>query len=309
MDATVVGAPVVTASGLVKRFGEVEVVRGIDFSIAAGRCFGLLGPNGAGKTTTLRMIQGVSDPSGGMLSVLGHTVPAQGRAVRARMGIVPQIDSLDPDFTVVENLRIYAAYFGISGNGLEARIDELVRFVELQDKRDVRIETLSGGMKRRLSIARALVNDPELLILDEPTTGLDPQVRHMIWARLRDLKKAGKTLLLTTHYMEEAERLCDELIVMDNGGILDRGSPAELIGRHVETEVVEVRGGAEQIEGVLAGLPAVRSEEVGDTVYCYAKNSAALVERLKGECDLFYLHRPANLEDVFLKLTGRELRE
>ncbi len=301
--------PVVSARALTKHFGSSEVVCGVDFDVQAGRCFGLLGPNGAGKTTTLRMIQGVSDPTGGELSVLGCSVPAEGRAVRQRMGIVPQIDNLDPDFTVMENLRVYAAYFRIGGRDLEARIDELVKFVELGDKRNVRIETLSGGMKRRLSIARALVNDPELLILDEPTTGLDPQVRHMIWARLRELKSSGKTLLLTTHYMEEAERLCDDLIVMDRGRILDRGSPTELIARHVKGEVIEVRGKSEQVNGLLEALPEVRSEEVGDTIYCYARESDALVERLKGETDLFYLHRPANLEDVFLKLTGRELRE
>lgn len=300
---------VVVARALSKRFGVNDVVRGIDFSVRPGRCFGLLGPNGAGKTTTLRMIQGVSDPTAGELLVLGHAVPQQGRAVRARMGIVPQIDNLDPDFTVVENLRVYAAYFGISGRALDSRIEELVRFVELTEKRDVKIDTLSGGMKRRLSIARALVNDPELLILDEPTTGLDPQVRHMIWARLRDLKKSGKTLLLTTHYMEEAQRLCDELIVMDNGRIMDRGSPDQLIARHTEGEVIEVRGNAAQINGLLNDLPEVRSEEVGDTIYCYSRQIDLLVERLKGEADLFFLHRPANLEDVFLKLTGRELHE
>jgi len=298
---------VVSARALTKHFGTSEVVSGIDFEVRAGRCFGLLGPNGAGKTTTLRMIQGVSDPTGGELSVLGYLV--EGRAVRQRMGIVPQIDNLDPDFTVVENLRVYAAYFRLRGFDLDARIDELVKFVELGDKRDVRIDTLSGGMRRRLSIARALVNDPELLILDEPTTGLDPQVRHMIWARLRDLKASGKTLLLTTHYMEEAERLCDELIVMDRGRILDRGSPVELIARHVQGEVIEVRGSSRQISGLLESVPEVRSEEVGDTIYLYTDKSEALVERLKGEPGLFYLHRPANLEDVFLKLTGRELRE
>ncbi|GAB4350156.1 MAG: ATP-binding cassette domain-containing protein [Gammaproteobacteria bacterium] len=301
--------PVVVAHALTKRFGLAEVVRGIDFSIPAGSCFGLLGPNGAGKTTTLRMIQGVSDPTAGELRVLGRAMPREGRQVRARMGIVPQTDNLDPDFTVVENLTVYAAYFGISARSVRGRIDDLVEFVELRDKRNVRIDTLSGGMKRRLSIARALVNDPELLILDEPTTGLDPQVRHMIWARLRDLKQAGKTLLLTTHYMEEAQRLCDELIVMDKGLILDRGSPEALIARHTEGDVIEVRGEIGRVEHLLKGIPDLRTEEVGDTVYCYAERTEALVERLKSESDLFFLHRPANLEDVFLKLTGRELRE
>ena len=301
--------PVVLARGLTKRFGASEVVRGIDFDVQQGCCFGLLGPNGAGKTTTLRMILGNSDPSGGHLSVFAETVPGAGRAVRARMGVVPQIDNLDPDFTVVENLRIYASYFRLSGSALERRIDELIKFVELSEKRDVRIETLSGGMKRRLSIARALVNDPDLLILDEPTTGLDPQVRHMIWGRLRELKKAGKTLLLTTHYMEEAERLCDELIIMDKGRILDRGSPSQLVERHVEREVVELRAFSEGLQERLKEIPEVRAEEVGDTVYCYTRDGEALLERLKGDPDLVFLHRPGNLEDVFLKLTGHELRD
>ncbi|KAA3629257.1 MAG: ATP-binding cassette domain-containing protein [Proteobacteria bacterium] len=301
--------PVVLARGLTKRFGASEVVRGIDFDVRQGSCFGLLGPNGAGKTTTLRMILGISDPSGGHLSVFGEPVPGAGRAVRARMGVVPQIDNLDPDFTVVENLRIYASYFRLSGSALERRIDELIKFVELTEKRDVRIETLSGGMKRRLSIARALVNDPDLLILDEPTTGLDPQVRHMIWGRLRELKKAGKTLLLTTHYMEEAERLCDELIIMDKGSILERGSPPQLVQRHVESEVVELRAFSAGLQERLKAIPEVRAEEVGDTVYCYTRDGEALLERLKGDPDLVYLHRPGNLEDVFLKLTGHELRD
>ncbi len=300
---------IVEARGLRKRFGDTDVVRGIDFAVPAGRCFGLLGPNGAGKTTTLRMILGISDPSGGELRVFGEAVPAAGRAVRARMGVVPQIDNLDPDFTVVENLRVYASYFQRGGAALEPRIDELIRFVELGEKRDVRIETLSGGMKRRLSIARALVNDPDLLILDEPTTGLDPQVRHMIWGRLRDLKRAGKTLLLTTHYMEEAERLCDELIIMDHGRILDRGSPRELVARHVEAEVVELRAYSDGLQERLHAIPEVRAEEIGDTVYCYTRDGEALVEQLKGDPALVYLHRPGNLEDVFLKLTGRELRD
>ncbi len=299
----------VAVRGLIKRFGTAEVVRGIDFEVRAGQCFGLLGPNGAGKTTTLRMILGVSGPDGGELSVFGLPVPAQGRRARARMGVVPQIDNLDPDFTVAENLRVFGAYYGLAGEALERRIDELLRFVELGEKRDVRIDTLSGGMKRRLSIARALVNDPRLLILDEPTTGLDPQVRHMIWARLRDLKQAGKTLLLTTHYMEEAERLCDDLIIMDHGRILDRGSPRVLVERHVEPEVVEVRGLDTALATQVRELEGVRSEWVGDTLYCYLQDAEELVERFKGESGLFYLHRPADLEDVFLNLTGRELRE
>jgi len=297
------------AQSLRKHFAETEVVRGIDFDVQPGRCFGFLGPNGAGKTTTLRMILGVSDPSDGTLSVFGQRMPGAGRAVRMRMGVVPQIDNLDPDFTVWENLRVYASYFGLRGAALDRRIDELIKFVELGEKRNVRIETLSGGMKRRLSIARALVNDPDLLILDEPTTGLDPQVRHMIWGRLRELKKAGKTLLLTTHYMEEAERLCDELLIMDRGNILDRGSPQQLIARHVEAEVLELRSETDGLQERLRGIPELRTEEVGDSIYCYTRDGEALLEQIKGDAGLVYLHRPGNLEDVFLKLTGRELRD
>ena len=205
----------IRARGLEKRFGDARVVKSIDFDVPAGKCFGILGPNGAGKTTTLRMLLGLCMPTGGALSVLGEPVPDAGRSVRRRVGVVPQIDNLDPDFTVEENLFVYAQYFGISRRTAAPRIAEVLELVELSDRTAMPIGALSGGMKRRLSIARALVNNPELLVLDEPTTGLDPQVRHLIWSRLRELGRRGKTLLLTTHYMDEAERLCDELIVLD----------------------------------------------------------------------------------------------
>jgi lipooligosaccharide transport system ATP-binding protein len=301
--------PVVEAEQLRKRFREREVVRGIDLSILPGRCFGLLGPNGAGKTTTLRLLLGQSPLDGGRLRVFGLTIPEAARAVRARTGVVPQLDNLDPDFTVAENLRVYGRYFRLPEAVLVERIRELLAFVELADRADARIGTLSGGMKRRLTIARALINDPELLILDEPTTGLDPQVRHMIWGRLRALRSTGKTLLLTTHYMEEAERLCDELVILDQGRILEQGSPAELVRRHVEAEVLEVRGEERTVRAVLGGVRDCRVEALGDSFFCYTPDARALVARLEDYPALTFLHRPANLEDVFLKLTGRELRE
>ncbi len=299
---------VVEIEGLIKRYDSREVVRGISLSIPRGRCFGVLGPNGAGKTTTLRLLLGQSPLNGGHIKVFGLPIPEAGGTVRARTGIVPQADNLDPDFTVAENLRIYGSYFGLHARTLDARIRELLDFVELADRADTPINTLSGGMKRRLTIARALVNDPELIVLDEPTTGLDPQARHLIWSRLRALRARGKTLLLTTHYMEEAERLCDELVFLDQGRILDQGPPAALIRRHVEPEVIEVRGDIALIRKALADTDA-RIETVGDTTYCYTRDAHGLVKRFEGEPSLTFLHRPANVEDVFLKLTGRDLRD
>ena len=300
---------VVQITGLRKQYNGREVVRGIDLNVLAGRCFGLLGPNGAGKTTTLRLLLGQSPVSGGEIRVFGLPIPQAGRAVRARTGVVPQADNLDPDFTVAENLRVYGRYFGIRLATLATRIAELLAFVGLTERADARIATLSGGMKRRLTIARALINDPELVVLDEPTTGLDPQVRHMIWGRLRDLRHAGKTLLLTTHYMEEAERLCDELVIMDQGRILEQGAPAALIKKHAEPEVIEVRGEEQLARQVLASSGEGRFEVVGDTYYYYTRDARAVVKRLEDMVGLAFLHRPSNLEDVFLKLTGRELRD
>ncbi len=300
---------VIEARGLTKRFNDNTVVREIDFSVPPAQCFGFLGPNGAGKTTTLRMILGQSPLSAGSLSVFGLSVPRHGSKVRKRMGVVPQTDNLDPDFTVVENLRMYGAYFDLRGDGLARRIDELLEFVELADRAHAKIITLSGGMKRRLTIARALINDPELVVLDEPTTGLDPQARHMIWARLRDLRQSGKTLLLTTHYMDEAERLCDDLVIMDHGQIVDQGSPPQLIQRHVEKEVVEIREAATVANGLLDSLSGCRTEWVGDTFYCYTDDARPVVAQIDAIDNLVFLHRPANLEDVFLKLTGRDLKD
>jgi lipooligosaccharide transport system ATP-binding protein len=301
--------PVVEARGLTKQFKQRLVVRGIDLDVRPGCCFGLLGPNGAGKTTTLRMLLGQSPLTAGSLKVFGLTVPQDGRQIRARTGVVPQTDNLDPDFTVAENLRSYGRYFRIPLATLDTRIRELLEFVGLTDRADSRIAALSGGMKRRLTIARALINDPELVVLDEPTTGLDPQVRHMIWGRLRDLRAGGKTLLLTTHYMEEAERLCDELVIMDAGRIIEQGAPAALIRKHVEPEVIELRGTKESVQQALGAISEGRLETVGDSCCYYTRDARAVVKRLEDMPALTFLHRPANLEDVFLKLTGHELKD
>ncbi len=301
--------PVVDIRGLTKRFDDREVLRGLDLAVPAGVCFGVLGPNGAGKTTLLRALLGLTPVSGGEIRVFGESMPAAGRAVRARCGVVPQADNLDPDFTVIENLRVYARYFGLSAAAVADRIRELLAFVELTDRADAPIATLSGGMKRRLTMARALINRPELIILDEPTTGLDPQVRRMIWARLRALREQGRTLLLTTHYMDEAERLCDELVIIDHGQILERGSPRDLIRKHVEPEVLEVRGKVEQAGSALANSADTRIELIGDIHYCYTRDARSLLATLEQHRELTFLHRPSSLEDVFLKLTGHELRD
>jgi lipooligosaccharide transport system ATP-binding protein len=300
---------VVTARGLVKHYGKRCVVDGVDFDIPGGRCFGFLGPNGAGKTTTLRMMLGLTPMSAGRLSVFDMPIPARAREARARIGVVPQSDNLDPDFTVVENLRIYGSYFGLRAGALESRIDHLLAFAALGDRRNAKTDTLSGGMKRRLTIARALINSPEMVILDEPTTGLDPQARHVIWGRLSELRAQGTTLILTTHYMEEAERLCDELVIMEDGRILERGSPRTLIARNVEPEVIEVRGGADGLLARIASASGCRLEPMGTSLYCYTQNPAPLLAELQAAPGLTFLHRPAGLEDVFLKLTGRELHD
>jgi lipooligosaccharide transport system ATP-binding protein len=301
--------PAIVVRGLSKVYDGRRVVDGIDLCVPRGICFGLLGPNGAGKTTTLRMLLGLTPPTTGELVVLDMPMPEAARAIRARIGIVPQADTLDPDFTVVENLRIYAAYFGLPRQLVEERIEGLLDFARLQDRRDARVESLSGGMKRRLTLARALINAPELVVLDEPTTGLDPQARHLLWGRLEELRARGTTLLLTTHYMEEAERLCDELVIIDRGRILDRGSPRELIARHVEPEVIEVRGLAPDAP-LPFDIPAgCRIERHGGSLMIHTTDSVACMAQLGGHPSLTVLHRPAGLEDVFLRLTGRDLRD
>ena len=293
-----------------KSYGDQEVVAGIDLTVERGTCFGLLGPNGAGKTTTLKLCLGLIAPDRGNIQVLGHAIPQYAREARQRIGVVPQMDNLDPDFTVAENLLVYSRYFGISDAAARARIPALLDFANLAPKSDARIQTLSGGMKRRLTLARALVNDPDLIILDEPTTGLDPQARHMIWERLRQLMTQGKTLILTTHFMEEAERLCSRLAVIDHGKKIAEGSPRELIQTHIEPEVVEVYGdGVEAWADARAGSLSERVEKSGETVFCYTHDASALVNDLAHHATLRCLRRPANLEDVFIKLTGRELRD
>jgi lipooligosaccharide transport system ATP-binding protein len=297
------------AQGLKKRYGATEVLAGVDLRVAAGECFGLLGPNGAGKTTTLKLCLGLIEPDAGAIRLLDHAVPAEARVARQRVGVVPQLDNLDPDFTVTENLVVYGRYFGLKDREIRARIPQLLEFAGLAGRADARIQALSGGMKRRLTLARALVNDPQLIFMDEPTTGLDPQARHLIWERLRQLRQEGKTLVLTTHFMEEAERLCSRIAIMDRGRIIAEGPPRALIADHIEPQVVEVHGsGVEDWLARAKGL-APRVERAGETVFCYAADVEPVLAFLRGQHELVYLHRPANLEDLFLKLTGRDLRD
>jgi len=302
---------VLDVRALRKSFGALEVVRGVDLGVASGECFGLLGPNGAGKTTTFRLCLGLIAPDAGDIELLGQPVPRRAREARLRIGVVPQSDNLDPDFTVAENLLVYGRYFGLSAGEVGARTGPLLEFAGLTGREGAKINTLSGGMKRRLTLARALVNDPQVLFLDEPTTGLDPQARHLIWERMRRLTLQGKTLILTTHHMEEAERLCQRLAIMDHGRIIASGSPPELIAQHIEPQVVEVHGPSRAVEAWMAAAraAAARVERVGDTVFCYADEVDGLLRTLAGHPELVYLHRPASLEDVFLKLTGRDLRD
>ncbi len=258
----------------------------------------------------MRLCLGLTDPDGGSVELMQRPVPGEARPARVRVGVVPQMDNLDPDFTVRENLLVYGRYFGLTERAIRARIPQLLDFAGLTARAGSRIQTLSGGMKRRLTLARALVNDPDLIFMDEPTTGLDPQARHLIWERLKQLLAHGKTIVLTTHFMEEAERLCARLAIMDRGRFVTEGSPRELIVRHIEPHVIEVHG-----DGVMnwadhgAATLASRLEKSGDTVFCYAADPAPLLASLSHRQELRYLHRPANLEDVFLKLTGRELRD
>ncbi len=301
---------VLSAQNLYKSYGKPRVVDGVSITLNKGECFGLLGPNGAGKTTTLRLLLGLIDPDGGWLTLLGHDVPRHAREARLRVGVVPQVDNLDPDFTVAENLLVYGRYFGMKDREIEARLPMLLAFASLTHKKDAKIPTLSGGMKRRLTLARALVNDPDLLFLDEPTTGLDPQARHLIWQRLHELTLQGKTLLLTTHFMDEAERLCHRLAVMDTGRFISEGSPRELIERNIEPQVIEVFGEhVGQWAGEHAARLCRRFEVSGETAFCYVDEAQPLLAHLQAQTGLRYTHRPANLEDVFLKLTGREMRE
>jgi lipooligosaccharide transport system ATP-binding protein len=301
---------VLSVVGLRKSYGDTEVVQGLDFAIHRGECFGLLGPNGAGKTTTLRCCLGLTDPNAGSITLVGLPVPKSARQARVRVGVVPQMDNLDPDFTVTENLRIYGRYFRMPDALVQERIPRLLDFAGLTAKGAANIRTLSGGMKRRLTLARALINDPELLILDEPTTGLDPQARHLIWDGLRQLLSQGKTILLTTHFMDEAERLCSRIAVIDHGKMIACDAPRTLIAAHVEPEVVEVYGDEVRAWAEARGRSlADRLELAGETAFCYANDAAPLLADLAKASGLRYLHRPANVEDLFIKLTGRELRD
>ena len=297
------------ARGLLKRFGDLVAVDGIDLDVRRGEAFGFLGPNGAGKSSTMRMIGCVSPVSSGTLRILGLDPEVDGPGIRARLGVVPQQDTLDTELTVRENVLIYGRYFGLSRRELKPKIDELLDFVQLTDRAGDKVEPLSGGMKRRLTIARSLVNDPELLLLDEPTTGLDPQARHVVWDRLFRLKQRGVTLVLTTHYMDEAEQLCDRLVVMDHGRIVAEGSPRQLIEKYSTREVVEVRFEADRAEsGALTGV-GERVEELPDRILVYTNDgdatAAAISER--GLPPHSTLVRRSTLEDVFLHLTGRTL--
>ena len=294
--------------GLHKVYGDLEAVSGLDLDIPRGNCFGLLGPNGAGKTTTLRMLLGQSPRTSGALNVFGESIESNLREIRQRTGIVPQADNLDPDFTVSENLRIYGLYFRITSSVLEHRIPKLLKLVELDHRAKDRISTLSGGKKRRLNLARALINDPDLLLFDEPTTGLDPQARHMIWSQIHRLKRNGKTILLTTHYMEEAERLCDQIVIIDHGKLIAQGPPKDLIRIHCQKEVLEIRGELPDRLFTELGYQRSRFEQAGDTYYLYSDDPTELLETAAALPELACLHRQSGLEDVFLRLTGRELR-
>jgi lipooligosaccharide transport system ATP-binding protein len=305
--------PLIHARGLVKRFGDFTAVNGIDVDVARGEAFGFLGPNGAGKSSTMRMIGCVSPPTAGTLRILGMDPVREGPRIRARLGVCPQQDSLDAELTVAENITVYARYFGIPRQVARERAAELLEFVQLGERAKDKVEPLSGGMKRRLTIARALVNEPELVLLDEPTTGLDPQARHLVWERLFRLKQRGVTLVLTTHYMDEAEQLCDRLVVMDKGRIVAEGSPRALIDAHSTREVLELRFGTESLEAVAGKLTGLgeRVEVLPDRILVYADDgdAAAGAVHERGLTPSSTLVRRSSLEDVFLKLTGRTLVE
>lgn len=295
---------------LTKRFGDDLVVNDLSFALYPGECLGVIGPNGAGKTTTFRMCLGLTAPDSGSVQVFGEDMPQQALSIKSRLGVVSQFDSLDPDFSCAENLLVYGRYFGMPRSEIDARIGPLLAFAALSHKAQAKPGELSGGMKRRLSLARSLINDPQLLLLDEPTTGLDPQARHLMWERLQQLLQQGKSILLTTHFMDEAERLCDRLLVVDHGRKIAEGKPRDLIAEHLEPDVVEVFGGDPQAlaHSELRAL-AQRVEVSGDTVFFYTQTASLLLQALSAYPGVRSLHRPANLEDLFLKLTGRQIRE
>ena len=303
--------PLVQARGLTKRFGDFLAVDAVDLDIAKGEAFGFLGPNGAGKTSTMKMITTVSPTTEGKLTVFGLDPVTEGRQIRQRLGVVPQEDNLDLELTVAENLYVYGRYHDMSRAAIRERTGELLEFAQLADRADSQVEPLSGGMKRRLTIARALINDPDLVILDEPTTGLDPQARHLLWDRLYRLKREGATLIITTHYMDEAEQLCDRLVVMDKGRIVAEGSPRDLIAQYAPREVVELRFAEDVVDHVAPRLEGVadRAEVLADRIILYTDDSEATIHELTVR-DIHpeqALVRRSSLEDVFLRLTGRSL--
>lgn len=303
--------PLFDARSLTKRYGDATVVDRLSFQIAPGECLGVIGPNGAGKTTTIRMCLGLTEPDDGEIAAMGLRMPRDALAIKAQLGVVSQFDSLDPDFSCAENLLVYGRYFGLPEQRIRESIPQLLEFAALAHKADAKPGELSGGMRRRLSLARALVNDPRLLMLDEPTTGLDPQARHLMWERLQVLLQQGKAILLTTHFMDEAERLCDRLLVLDHGRKIAEGKPRDLIAQHLEPDVVEAYGnGALALAQSPLKALAGRTEVSGETVFFYTQDARPLLDALgRDHPRLRTLHRPANLEDLFLKLTGRQIRE
>ena len=303
----------IVARGLTKNFGDFTAVDGIDFTVYRGESFGLLGPNGAGKSTTMRIIGATSQRTSGDITILGKDPEKFGPPIRAHLGVIPQKDNLDEQLTVTENLYIYGRYFGLSPKFIKGKVDELLEFAQLEEKRDAKVESLSGGMKRRLTIARALVSEPDILMLDEPTTGLDPQARHILWDRLFRLKEKGVTLVITTHFMDEAEQLCERLIVIDRGKIMAEGSPTDLIKRYSSKEVLEVRFGSEKNEELAEKLKdkCERLEVLPDRILLYAEDAEKSLEEImkSGMHPKTSLVRRSSLEDVFLRLTGRTLVE
>jgi lipooligosaccharide transport system ATP-binding protein len=301
--------PLLRISHLTKKFGDATVVDDLSLEIMPGECLGVIGPNGAGKTTTIRICLGLTGADEGSVEAFGLPLPAEVRKAKERIGVVTQFDSLDPDFTSAENLRVYGAYFGLARSTIDERVPKLLDFAALQSKAGAKPGELSGGMKRRLSLGRALINDPDLLLLDEPTTGLDPQARHLMWERLQNLLQQGKAILLTTHFMDEAERLCDRLIVLDHGRKIAEGTPRKLIAEHLESDVVEVYGDGAAEAGRAHSALSERVETSGETVFFYLSEPKRLLDALASNHSIRYLHRPANLEDLFLKLTGRQIRD
>ncbi len=301
---------IIEAKDLTKKFGDLVAVDNIDFQVNKGECFGFLGPNGAGKTTTIKMLNCVLPLTAGKLTVAGMDVAEDARKIKKMIGVAPQEDNLDPDFTVYHNLIVYARYFDIAKAEAHRRAEELLRFVQLEEKRDVLIDQLSSGMKRRLILARALINEPQILILDEPTTGLDPQARHLIWDKIRSLQKQGVTVVLTTHYMDEAAQLCDRTVIMDNGKVIEEGKPIELIKKHVGEEVLEVAYDKEVLKFLKSAFPDARLDVVSDRIQVFSNQPRGVFTEILGKFSFkAAMIRDANLEDVFLKLTGRRLRE